>query len=71
MVRTHYLFMGNIGFVRCLKDDESVVYYIKAVNGFDMSADILDVMNWGNKFPVEAGNELFNNGFMAPCTPST
>jgi hypothetical protein len=51
---------NNVGIARCegnLQGD--VRYYIKAVAGHDEQADTNDVMQFGSKFPKDAGDALF------------
>ena len=51
---------NNVGIARCegnLPGD--VRYYIKAVSGHDEQADTNDVMQFGSKFPKDAGDALF------------
>lgn len=62
---THYFFNSTIGIVR-VDNSFEVKYYIKAISGRSLAHDIIEVAKWGNTFPKEAGEALFDNGYMTP-----
>ena len=51
---------GNVGIVLVYHEfDEEFQYYIGQCSGADPDADVVHIMNWGSRFPKDAGDVLF------------
>lgn len=50
---------ASVGIVRVLDEYEGFLYFIKSVEGLNEQDDILNIMNWGSRFPKDAGDCLF------------
>ena len=50
---------GVIGIAKVETEFEGVKYYISAVSGLDVDIDQQTVIEWGARFPDEAGDVLF------------
>ena len=49
-----------VGIARCFDEYEKHhVYFIGVAAGFDEAQDVQSIVDWGAKFPIEAGNILF------------
>lgn len=52
---------GCVGIAKVMSEYEGIVYYISAVEGLNVDSDTHYIMNWGAKFPKEAGDVLFDD----------
>ena len=50
---------ASVGIVRAECEYDGILYFIKSVEGLDENADINSIMNWGSRFPKDAGDCLF------------
>ena len=52
---------GNVGIVKYTTRENEVKYYIGQCFGINAETDTKHILNWGSKFPVEAGKLLFGD----------
>lgn len=50
---------NDIGIVRVEDEYEGIKYFIKYSVGYDEEEDIKHIMDWGSRFPNDAGDVLF------------
>jgi len=50
---------GSVGIAKVQTDDGKIEYRLSPVDGFLEHMDVLQVVAWGDRFPVEAGDVLF------------
>ena len=50
---------NDIGIVRVEDEYDGIQYFIKYARGNDEQEDIKHIMDWGSRFPKDAGDVLF------------
>jgi hypothetical protein len=50
---------NDIGIVRVEDEYDGIQYFIKYARGEDEQEDIKHIMDWGYRFPIDAGDVLF------------
>jgi predicted sulfurtransferase len=52
---------GNVGVVKYVTKENEVKYYIGQCFGVDEKTDMNHILNWGSRFPANAGKLLFGD----------
>ena len=52
---------GCVGVAKTMDQYEGLAYYISAVEGLNVESDTKYIMEWGARFPKEAGDVLFGD----------
>lgn len=51
---------NSVGIVKVEDEFDGIKYYIRHIDGYNEKQDIQRIMEWGAKFPNDAGDVLFS-----------
>lgn len=54
---------GTVGVAKVIDPLEGICYFISAVDGFNEEDDKEFIADWGARFPNDAGDKLFTQGW--------